>query len=780
MRRSWVLSLSLVLVACGNSAPPTAPAPAAGLACVLDSPRLAVGAGRDASGPLEIPVSAGPTAGPCAGRGDYRLGSGLYDITGVIGGTSGMGYESLSQVLLGLHTRQYARAFVVESPCNGERVAFISTDTGMIFHAVRQGVLERIAADPRLAARYGVENLMLSATHTHSGPAGYSHHEAFNLFHLGHDADTYEAIVGGIVEALRRAHENLEAHPQPGRLQLAVGELLDTNINRSQPAFDQNPLEERARFLDARGQPQAVDKRMVQLDFRRAEGREIGLINWFGVHTTSIGNTNTLVSSDNKGYASLLLERLKGTDYRAPLGADTYVAAFAQTDEGDASPNIFIYERPFAERGGGADEFESNAISGTKQLAGALRLSAQGRPLQGPVQARQFHVAFDAVEITDPVVLASLRHPAALDAPVKRTCQPAAGVSFGAGAEDGPGPTVEGVSCASSPDLIAAAVADFTAASAGKLPPNALSAVLLCNVDQLPGLDYGCHAEKPILFPLSDPFELVESATPIVNKALPFQIFRIGSLAIVGLPWEITTMAARRIRETVLEVLAPVGVDTVVIAGLANDFVNYLTTREEYAIQQYEGASTFFGPWSLAAVQQETRRLALSLRDGEPSPAGVPMSQTTVGIARAPYVPADDPGSEGFGGRIEDVAASAARGETVRARFRAGHPRNDRRTQQSYAYVERETASGWVVVAEDRDPELVYRWTPQEVPPVPAETPAGASTASVEWTIPADAPAGRYRLRHVGSARRSPAAALEPYEGLSSVFEIGGTPAPCP
>ena len=52
-----------------------------------------------------------------------------------------------------------------------------------------------------------------------------------------------------------------------------------------------------------------VDKIMTQLQFTAADGRPLGVINWFAVHPTSMNNTNRLVSSDNMGYASLLFEK---------------------------------------------------------------------------------------------------------------------------------------------------------------------------------------------------------------------------------------------------------------------------------------------------------------------------------------------------------------------------------------------------------------------------------------------------------------------------------------
>ncbi len=40
------------------------------------------------------------------------------------------------------------------------------------------------------------------------------------------------------------------------------------------------------------------------------------------------------------------------------------------------------------------------------------------------------------------------------------------------------------------------------------------------------------------------------------------------------------------------------------IAGLTNTYSSYITTREEYAAQRYEAASTIFGPSTLDAYIQ--------------------------------------------------------------------------------------------------------------------------------------------------------------------------------
>lgn len=50
-----------------------------------------------------------------------------------------MGYANLKQTGKGIHTRQFARAFVIEDEHNS-RVAFVSAEAGMIGYGVKREV----------------------------------------------------------------------------------------------------------------------------------------------------------------------------------------------------------------------------------------------------------------------------------------------------------------------------------------------------------------------------------------------------------------------------------------------------------------------------------------------------------------------------------------------------------------------------------------------------------------------------------------------------------------
>ncbi|MBZ4420020.1 neutral/alkaline non-lysosomal ceramidase N-terminal domain-containing protein [Myxococcus sp. RHSTA-1-4] len=669
--------------------------------------------GAEVAGPaVETPpasVEQPALAGPCAGNTSFQVGAGLHDITGPAAELGMMGYAMVGQKTAGIHQRLRSRAFVIASPCNGRRVAFVSADLGLVSQGVKQQVVERLKAT--YGTLYSDENVVLSATHTHSGPGGFSHYALYNLTILGFDKQNFDAIVDGIYQSIVRAHGNLTA----GSIRLATGDLLNASINRSPEAYLRNPATERAQSA------YDTDKRMTLLRLQDGTGREVGLINWFAVHATSMGNDNLLISGDNKGYASYLFEKLKGTNYTA---AKTFVAAFAQSNEGDVTPNIHG-----GTNGGGANDFESTELSGRKQydLARVLYDGA-AQPLTGAVDYRHTYVKLDEAQVA----------PAYADGVARTTCEAGIGQSMLAGAEDGPGFGYEGASCEAINDVWDA---------------------ITCAAMSTP-----CQGEKPVVLEMG-----TMQPYPWTPEVLPLQVVTIGNLALVAVPFEMTTMAGRRLRNTVQAQLAPLGVDHVVIAGLSNAYAGYMVTREEYAKQDYEAASTHFGPWQLAAVQQEAAKLASALRDGASVPAGptprdLRNEQTTV---QTGVVFDDKLLWVDFGSVVTNANASYARGATVSVKFWGGHPKNNLRRQGSFLQVQRKSGTSWVTVANDWDWETKYRWERNNCVPTFA-----CSHVTVEWKIPADATPGTYRIRHDGDWKSGWDGLIRPYTGYSREFTV--------
>ena len=105
---------------------------------------------------------------------------------------------------------------------------------------------------------------------------------------------------------------------------------------------------------------------------------------------------------------------------------------------------------------------------------------------------------------------------------------------------------------------------------------------------------------------------------PWTPQILPLQIIIIGNTAIAGIPAEITTVAGRRLKKTIYDILKERNVERVIISPYENSYSGYITTYEEYQVQSYEGGHTVFGEWTLAAYQTKFKELALQMLKNEP------------------------------------------------------------------------------------------------------------------------------------------------------------------
>jgi neutral ceramidase len=257
--------------------------------------------------------------------GNFKIGSGIYDITGPAAEVGMMGYAQTNQRTHGLHMRLRARAFVFLDDSN-KRLVLVNLDLCMTFQMIKWKVIEQL--QKMYGNLYTHDNVIISSIHTHSGPAGYSMYVLYDVSSFGFYEDNFKTIVAGIVEAIRQAHESI----RPAKMFLNSGVLHEANINRSPSAYLMNPKSEIARY------DYNTDQNFTLLRIEDGNGKDFGMINWFSVHCTSMNNTNTLISSDNKGYAALLFEKQMNGPKSFP-GRGPFVAVFQQSNEGDVSPN---------------------------------------------------------------------------------------------------------------------------------------------------------------------------------------------------------------------------------------------------------------------------------------------------------------------------------------------------------------------------------------------------------------------------------------------------------
>ncbi|HYD81395.1 MAG TPA: neutral/alkaline ceramidase [Paucimonas sp.] len=641
----------------------------------------------------------------------YLVGRGMSDITGEAAEVGMMGYASTSQVAGGIHMRQRARAFIVVDQASGKRVVFVNNDLGMVFQGVQQAVIQRLQA--KYGSLYAADNVILSATHTHGGPGGFSHYALYNFTTYGFNKKTFDAIVGGIVAAIDKAHRDLK----PGTIQVGKGELLDASNNRSLPAYERNPLAERERW------GRHIDPEMTVLRFKQG-ATDVGVISWFATHGVSMSPHNRLITPDNKGYAEYRWEHdLKGVRYNSD---GDFVAAFAQSNAGDMTPNLHLDGT-----GPTANEFDNTRLIGERQLQKALEIyNGPLESLSGPVDYRHRFIDFSNFVVDGRFTGGAARS----------TCPAALGSAFAAGTEDGRG--LDG----------------FTE---GDLQGNPFYMALGGIIAPVPQWVRDCQAPKPVLLATG-----VQKPYPWTPEVLPVSIFRIGQLAIVAAPAEFTIMAGRRVRDTVKSALGD-SVRHVVFAGYANAYAGYVTTPEEYDAQHYEGASTHFGKWTLPAYQQAFFGLASALRQGQPAGASLaPRDLSNSQLSFQTGVVLDNvPLFKSFGGVERQPNASYQRGQRVDVEFWTGHPKNNLRQNGTFLEVQRWDGAAWRVVANDGDWSTIYRWI--RVDPV-----WGSSKALISWTIPPDAAAGQYRIVHYGDYKNGWNGQIYGFSGTTRAFQV--------
>ncbi|WLR43001.1 neutral/alkaline ceramidase [Bacillus carboniphilus] len=667
--------------------------------------------------------------------GNYFVGTGIYDITGPPAELAMMGYANTEQLTEGIHFRLRSRAFVIADSSMDQRVAIVSADLGMIFHSVTQGVVNKLK-QKGYGDLYSYDNILLSATHTHSGPGGYSHEGLYNITTFGFYEENYDVIVDGIVQSIIQAHDNLE----PGYLELNQGTVEGTSKNRSIEAYNNNPQSEKDQYEDS------FDKTMTLLNFRNDDGQLLGVLNWFPVHPVSMGQENSLISGDNKGYASYLFEEDYSTDYDS---SQTFVAAFAQSNEGDVTPNIFGDGIGYGE-----NDFEHTKKAGEIQYEAAENLSEQAtKRLDGALSSIHIFRDFSNLEINGEYT----------NGIVQSTFPSTLGYSFAAGTEDGRPETsilpsfYEGMT---QPEYSINDHDHFYDEVQTLL--SIVPQIGEMSGNQYPDL-WEQHFPKPVLFA---PSKVTPDAwTP---QTIPIQMIQLGDLYLLSVPGEFTTMAGRRLTTHIKEQIdEKTGKDnTVIISGLSNSYSSYVATPEEYDKQHYEGASTQFGKWTLSAYLQAFTSLTDALiNDGSVQSDPTPKDLSDEQVYLKPKVLFDGtPIGKEFGSKRSDVDSQYEPEETVKVSFWAGHPNNDFKTQKTYLEVQKKEGDQWVVIADDNDWNTKFYWKRHS-------TILATSFTTIKWNIPKDVEEGQYRIVHYG-AHKNISGKISSYKGVSSTFQV--------
>ena len=676
---------------------------------------------------LPRPVSPAPTAPPPAPvPGGLLAGFGTRDITPPPGvGMSAFSADSRQAV--GFRQRLYARAIVLEDD-SGERVALVVVDLGMVSLILHRRVADRTL---RSGTGIGADRLLLSATHTHSGPGNFFAADGYNQNagrFLGFDPVVTDFLIDGIAGAVEDAASDL----QPAIAGWRFEAVWDFTFNRSYEAYERNTSPRvtvdpaAARRLDQ----QAVDSTFALLRVDRCDRRwencaPRGAYGVFPIHSSNIPASNNLFDSDIHGViARVVEEHIRGARGDAGSSAAGGVGAagatpdgeayflLAQGAHGDVGANLrdpvpcglyrFLPERrPGGPRTLAAPEAWRAPMSEVESCLDETRLEVDSFATALGARATEI---FDraASELSSDLSIG--RAFASVDlrnytGPYQICWPPRMGASGVGGAEKGYVRTWK--------HRVFFIDMNFDeGGSAARDTPD------------------GCFGHKKVQLGM-----LIKEHT--LPQVFQFGVYRLGDVLIGSVPVEPTTEVGALIRETLL-MSAPDGVERAIAVSLANGYASYVASAEEYEAQHYEGGSTLYGPDTAEMLAFELGRLATSLRSGNPTVAVgavVAFHMETPSHFWAPR-----PISADF--RREILEGVCGR-QGVRIRWTDLRPGTLVPADGPMVQIERERGGQWDLLADDANPEVQIRAIREK---------GDGYLWEARWA-PSAVPAGNYRLR---------------------------------
>lgn len=545
----------------------------------------------------------------------FLIGIGKADITAFERGSGMLGYAMYSHIALDIETPLYARAYIIQDIDKEQKIAIVNCEICFITPLLRQSVVAYIEKHfPKLGITD--KNLMLSATHTHCSPAGYTAHPIYNVPVPGFIQHILDTLVEGIVKAI------VEADKCKTKATITIGKSSFDNdtpvsFNRAIKSYNQNPEVKKLSFEQ---RILATDKEMTLLNFVSEEGVLLGSINWFGVHTTNLPNTYLKLCSDNKGFAAEYLEK------QFQKNNPKYISAFAQGACGDVSARVNYNPKLPLQRGKFegyyTDDLKSAKFNGQLQYEKAKEI-VEGKHI--PINNNEVDTVHQFIDFGKIDILPKFNH-----GKQGGVTSPAVmGVSFLEGSiMDGPGMhPIIGSGCrvladflknkelkdAKKNDVAAEKIERKYKAQGNKHIAIEAGEKKILGVKDIKNFFIPGFAEPTIYYLKHFGSLGLFNEHPWTPQILPVQIFKIGTIAILAVPFELTTVASWRLKKTLEEDLFKNGFEHIILSPYSNSFNGYITTYEEYQVQGYEGGHCVFGQWSLNALQQVSSNLAHQL-----------------------------------------------------------------------------------------------------------------------------------------------------------------------
>jgi hypothetical protein len=630
-----------------------------------------------------------------------RAGVGRADITPRTGYYM-MGWVRSDAVLRGQHTRLFARAIVLER--GGKKVALVAMDV----NAISGGVVAE-AADKLKDRGFSQQNILVSASHTHAAPSGWYAFSTYNTVFMTINSPTdynvtgaldpqlYSFMVRQLVAAITRADDNLG----PARAGWGSTKLLGLTENRSLEAHLADHGIDVGRgqgtvAMDPLGYPDTIDP---DVEVLRVDKRIRGRYRPVGIWSTFA----------NHGTVNKFQFDVMNADHHGAATRDVE-AALRKTGKVPSGQDVVnVY--------GNTDEGD--------QSAGLEHSGPAYADNVGRVEAEHFLTAWRQAG-------GAMTATPTLDERWTRVCFCGQQTSEG-----------------KSDSTAVFGLGEFTGSEEGRGPLYDLTGVPF-EGDRSP-LDDPTQGHK---------LQVIRESEGSVPKAVPLMALRIADREIVSIPGEMTVGMGRRVRDAVLAAAGPQsGITHAVISGLANEYLSYFTTPEEYDQQHYEGAATLYGKYASLVLENTLVDLVRRLVAGQPAPEPYPYDPRN-GVAddAPPY----DPGAAS--GTITRQPEAVQRLERAEIEWHGGPQGLDKQLDHPFVRVQRRVRRAWRAVTDDLGLQILWRVDDN-----------GGYRA--EWEVPLSAVAGAYRFVITANRYRldSDPFAVEPSHALS-VEEVAAPP----
>ncbi|WP_206742133.1 neutral/alkaline non-lysosomal ceramidase N-terminal domain-containing protein [Hyphomonas polymorpha] len=244
---------------------------------------------RSAVAAISIVAGFSPLSASLAQEAVLKAGASKVDIT-----PSG---DKLPGIFTGILDPIHVRAIVLEN--GAQRAALVTVDAGAIPNEIWQRLTTKAEAELGIPAN----QVILTATHTHSVPFGWS---------VGYEEQLYQAV------------EEAAAALQPAKMASGTGvSYINVNRNIIDPAT--------GRWWEGPNYQGPSDKTVAVLSFQSLDGAPIAVYYNYAVHPVITGNLD-LISGDIPGAASGYIEESLGEDA---------VAVFSYGAAGDQNPIFF-------------------------------------------------------------------------------------------------------------------------------------------------------------------------------------------------------------------------------------------------------------------------------------------------------------------------------------------------------------------------------------------------------------------------------------------------------